>query len=369
MPLFNALLRALDPLYGVPEATRQAFACWYLQAKIPQIRYVAFLTTGLYLIYAVIEQNVETDQPFARLIIHALLVPAALLSIGLLSFQPRRQPLMLALLTAAPIVSVLANLYFNFGSPRFAFYAPEIYLNLMWTFAISGLTLKRAMLTSLVSLAAILLVTLEHSLTPGMQRLHLIWILASVSFGLLSAFLLEKAHKRMFLHQDSLALSASIDSLTGLWNRSRTLHFLIEEVARANRYGTPFSVVLIDIDHFKSVNDTHGHAVGDSVLRQFAGLLRDGVRVVDKVGRLGGEEFLIILPEIDAVHAERAMQALQKRINGFAFDRVQRKSASFGIAEYRPGETLDSLMERADQAMYCAKANGRDRIETLSAQA
>ena len=98
MPLFNALLRALDPLHGVPEATRQAFACWYLQAKIPQIRYVAFLTTALYLIYAAIEQNVETDQPFARLIVHALLVPAALLAIGLLSFKPRRQPLMLGLL-------------------------------------------------------------------------------------------------------------------------------------------------------------------------------------------------------------------------------------------------------------------------------
>ncbi len=104
---------------------------------------------------------------------------------------------------------------------------------------------------------------------------------------------------------------------------------------------------------------------GDSVLRQFAGLLRDGVRVVDKVGRLGGEEFLIILPESDAASAERAVHALQKRINGFSFERVQHKSASFGIAEYRPGESLDSLMERADQAMYRAKANGRDCVETL----
>ena len=128
----------------------------------------------------------------------------------------------------------------------------------MWTFAISGLALKRAMLTAMVSMLAIMLVTLEESLAPGPQRLHLIWTLASFSFGLLSAFMLEKAHKRMFLHQDSLALSASIDSLTGLWNRARTLHFLIEEVARANRYGAPFSVVLIDIDHFKSVNDLYG---------------------------------------------------------------------------------------------------------------
>ena len=363
--MINALARSLDPLHGVPEATRQAFEEWYRQAKILQIRYVAFLTMVLYLIYAGIEQDVERDQPVARLIIHAVLVPGALLLTGLLSFRPERQRLMLSLLTVAPVLSVLANLCFNFGTPRFAFYAPEIYLNLIWTFAISGLALKRAMATSLMSLVAIVFFTLEHSLTPGPQRLHLIWILASFSFGLLSAFTLERAHKLMFLQQDRLAFSASIDGLTGLWNRSCIERLLAEEAERANRYGTRFSVVLIDIDHFKHVNDTHGHGVGDMVLRQFAALLRDSVRVVDKVGRLGGEEFLILLPESGERQAHLAVQALQQRINGFVFDTVQHKTASYGIAEYRPGESLQCLMQRADQAMYRAKANGRDRIEAL----
>jgi diguanylate cyclase (GGDEF)-like protein len=365
VPLFNALARSLDPLHGVQAATRQAFDHWYRQAKIPQIRYVAFLTMALYLIYAAIEQNVTSEQVLARFIVHGLMVPGALLAVGVLSFQPSRQRTMFTILTVAPVCTAAANLHFNFGTPLFVHFAPEIYLNLMWTFAVSGLTLRQALTTASASVLVILVVTLDHSLEPGMQRLHLIWILASFSFGLLSAFLLERAHKRMFLHQDRLALSASLDGLTGLWNRSRMERFLVEEIARANRYGTPFSVVLIDIDHFKSVNDTHGHAVGDSVLRQFATLLRDSVRVLDKVGRLGGEEFLIVLPENDAAQAKQAVQALQQRINGFAFDRVQRKTASFGIAEYRPGESLDSLLERADQAMYRAKASGRDRIEAL----
>ena len=368
MPLFNALLRALDPLHGVPEATRQAFECWYLQAKIPQIRYVAFLTTALYLICAAIEQNVETDQPFARLIVHALLVPAALLAIGLLSFQPRRQPLMLGLLSLAPIISVLSNLYFNFGSPRFAFYAPEIYLNLMWTFAISGLALKRAMATALFSLAAIMLVTLEHSLTPGMQRLHLIWILASFSFGLLSAFLLEKAHKHMFLHQDSLALSASVDSLTGLWNRSRTLHFLIEEVARANRYGTPFSVVLIDIDHFKSVNDTYGHLVGDRLLTSVAGIVGSILREGDVLIRYGGEEFLAVLPaaageDIRAI-GERVRRAVEESSVAEGSQTI-RVTVSVGGAAF-PNQNVEgeqSLVELADEALYAAKQSGRNRVQ------
>lgn len=363
--MINALLRLLDPLYGMPEATRQAFDEWYRQAKIPQIRYVAFLTTLLYLIYAAIEWNVAHDHRVARLLIHGVMVPLLLLATALASYQPRFHRWMFGMLATAPVGAVIANLYFNFGSPQFVYYAPEIYLNLTWTFAISGLPLRQAMRTASASLLVLLVVTLAHTLEPGMQRLHLIWILAALSFGMLSAFLLEKAHKRMFLHQDSLIQSANLDGLTGLWNRSCIERFLAEQVARADRYGTPFSVVLIDIDHFKQVNDTHGHAVGDSVLRQFANLLSDHVRAVDKVGRLGGEEFLIILPEIDVAHAEQAMQALQQRINGFAFDRVQRKSASFGIAEYRPGESLDSLMERADQAMYCAKAGGRDRIAIL----
>ncbi|WP_159971045.1 diguanylate cyclase [Pseudomonas sp. 8Z] len=349
----------------MPQETLQAFEQWYRLAKIAQIRYVAFLTAALYLIYAAIEQSVADDLSLARLIVHGLLVPGALLLTAFLSFRPQRQALMLGLLTVAPVLAVLANLYFNFGTPNFAVYAPEIYLNLIWTFSVAGLALKRAMVASLMSLSAIVLVTFEPSLAPGPQRLHLIWVLASFSFGFLSAFILERAHKLMFLHQDRLELSANLDGLTGLWNRLCTERFLAEQAERANRYGTRFSVALIDIDHFKSVNDTHGHAVGDVVLCQFAALLRENVRSVDKVGRLGGEEFLIVLPEIGAPQAELAVRALRQRINGFIFDTVQRKTASVGIAEYCPGESLQDLLLRADQAMYKAKAKGRDCIEVL----
>lgn len=362
--MINALLRLLDPLHGLPEATRQAFDDWYRQAKTLQIRSVAFLTMVLYLIYAAIEWNVATDQRVARLLIHGVLVPLLLLATALASYQPRLHRWMFGMLSTAPVGALIANLYFNYGSPQFAYYAPEIYLNLTWTFAISGLTVCQAMRTASASLLVLLAVTLAHTLEPGVQRLHLIWILAALSFGMLSAFLLEKAHKRMFLHQDSLTLSANLDGLTGLWNRSCIERFLTEQVARADRYGTPFSVVLIDIDHFKQVNDTHGHAVGDSVLRQFAKLLSEHVRAVDKVGRLGGEEFLIVLPEIEGRQARLAVEGLRQRINAFDFDTVVRKTASFGIAEYQPGESQGRLLERVDQALYRAKAAGRDCIES-----
>lgn len=363
--LFDTLTRSLDPLYGIPETAREEFIAWYRQAKIPQIRYVAFLTTLLYLIYAATEQSVAADQHGMRLLVHGGLVSAILLAVGVMSFYSALYRPMMALLIAAPIGAVVANLYFNSRQGDFAYYVPEIYLNLMWTFTVSGLALRQATITASVSLLLLLAATLGGSLEPGVQRLHLVWVLASFSFGLLSAFVLEKAHKTMFLNQSRLALSASIDGLTGLWNRARIDQFFAEEVARAERYGTPFSLILIDIDHFKSVNDTHGHTTGDAVLRQFAALLRDNVRAVDKVGRLGGEEFLIVLPEANEQQAQAAARTLQQRINGFDFDTVCRRTASFGVTQFLADESPHSMLERVDRALYRAKENGRNRIEAL----
>lgn len=364
MSLINRLTRSLDPLHGVPESIRQEFVLWYRQAKAPQVRYVAFLTLALYLVYVAMECSVATTHRELRMFLHGVVVPASLLGVALMSYSGRYYRPMLALLIGAPIGAVAFNLYFNADQPDFAHYAPEMYLNLMWTFAVSGLTLRQATLTASTSAALMLIVTLGSSL-QGVQCLNLMWILASYSFGMLSAFLLERAHKTMFLHQSRLALSASVDGLTGVWNRARIDQFFADEVARAQRYGTPFSVILMDIDHFKSVNDTHGHTVGDSVLCQFARLLRENVRSTDRVGRLGGEEFLVVLPGTDHRHAQAAARALRQRINGFDFHTVRRKTASFGVTQYSGDDTPSAMLERVDRALYKAKQSGRDRIEVL----
>lgn len=356
----------MDPLYEAPDTARVEFAEWHRQAMLPQIRYVALLTTLLYFLYAAIEYRSATDQHGLRLTLHGLVVGATLLAVVLLSYRPTLHRLMTGLLMAAPVGAVAANLYLNSHNPDFAYYKPELYLNLMWTFAVSGLSLRQASLAAGSSVLLILATTLDGALPPGMQHLHLVWILAAFSFGLLSAFLLERAHKTMFLNQSQLALSASVDGLTGLWNRAHIDRLFDEELARARRYGTPFSVMLIDIDHFKQVNDNHGHTVGDTVLRQFAALLRDNVRSVDKVGRLGGEEFLILMPQVDAQQAKAAAQQLRKRIRAFEFDVVRHKTASFGITEYRGDATPHSMLDRVDRALYLAKEGGRDRIELIT---
>ncbi len=365
MAFIERLADSLDPLRGVSALTRHEFGVWYCQAKLPQIRCVAFLTMALYLIYAVIEQNVAEDYLGLRLVAHGVLVPIVLLAVGLFSFREAWHGRMQLLLCVAPVAAVITNLGLNSRNADFAYFVPEIYLNLMWTFAVSGLTLRQASLTASTSLLILLVVTLGDALQPGVQRLHCIWILASFSFGLMCAFMLENAHKRMFLQQSQLALSASIDGLTGLWNRARIDQLFSEEIARAQRYDTQFAAILIDIDHFKQVNDNHGHAVGDAVLRQFASLLGNNVRSVDQVGRLGGEEFLVLLPEADEQQAMAVASTLQRLVRECEFNTVRHKTASFGVTQFQDDESPQSMLDRADRALYKAKEGGRDRIELL----
>jgi len=357
-------LRVLaDPLHREDATVRRAFDAWHRQVRIPQVRYIAFLTALMYLLYAAVEQSVATDLQAPRLLAHAVLVPGLLLVVAAMSFRARLQRPMWALLMVAPVIANGANLYLNTGSPQFLVFAPEIYLSIMWTFAISGLPLRQASMAALAIVVLVIAAAFRNAMPGELIQLHLLWVLAAFSFGGMSAFILEKAHKHTFLQQRQLARSAQIDELTSLWNRAHIERLFEEERARAERYGQPFSVILVDIDHFKAVNDTWGHSAGDAVLRQFAELLRQNLREVDAIGRIGGEEFFVLLPQTPVAQAQLVASGLQARINAFDFETVGRRTASFGVTEYRPGESRVDTFDRADQALYAAKENGRDRIE------
>jgi diguanylate cyclase (GGDEF)-like protein len=153
------------------------------------------------------------------------------------------------------------------------------------------------------------------------------------------------------------------DRLTGLYNRVRLDKVLEKEILRAHRSEQPFGVVLLDIDHFKQVNDQHGHQAGDSVLVEVAKLLSDGTRVTDVVGRWGGEEFLIICPHTDGAGVFRLAENLRQAMQQHRFDIVGNKTASFGVASFVLGDTGRSIVARADAALYAAKAAGRNRVE------
>ncbi|MCE9647131.1 MAG: GGDEF domain-containing protein [Chloroflexi bacterium] len=158
---------------------------------------------------------------------------------------------------------------------------------------------------------------------------------------------------------------AQVDALTFLLNRRMIVWKLQDEILRANRYNTPFSISLVDIDHFKKINDVYGHLAGDEVLRQVAYQLRDHIRHPDVVGRYGGEEFLILLPNSKSTAAIEQAGRLSKQIRGTPIDvneQIINITISIGIAELQPGvDTWETLLKRADTAMYEAKRNGRDR--------
>jgi diguanylate cyclase (GGDEF)-like protein len=160
---------------------------------------------------------------------------------------------------------------------------------------------------------------------------------------------------------------AQIDALTFLLNRRMIVRKLQDEVLRAERYNSLLSISVVDVDHFKAVNDNYGHFVGDEVLRQVAGQLQDHIRQPDVVGRYGGEEFLILLPSSDANAAAEQAQRLCNHMREMVVpishtEQTIKITISIGVAQFRHSvDTWDTLLNRADNAMYEAKNNGRDR--------
>jgi diguanylate cyclase (GGDEF)-like protein len=155
---------------------------------------------------------------------------------------------------------------------------------------------------------------------------------------------------------------AVTDRLTGLANRRGAEQVIRREVVRAKRYGVPLSVLLFDIDHFKSLNDTHGHSVGDQVLRQVAKGIAGNLRDTDLASRWGGEEFLVILPTTPLEAARACAERIRGAVASLTLPTGQAVTISGGVAQYQPFESLQEVLARVDELLYAAKAGGRNRI-------
>jgi diguanylate cyclase (GGDEF)-like protein len=153
------------------------------------------------------------------------------------------------------------------------------------------------------------------------------------------------------------------DFLTGVYNRRMFDEKLNFEIERAKRYARLLSIGMLDIDHFKNVNDTHGHPAGDKILQELTGLLGQKIREVDYFARYGGEEFVILAPDTDITGMSRIAEKLRRIVEAHSFPGQFRITVSFGIAQFVEGESATSFIERADAALYRAKANGRNRVE------
>jgi diguanylate cyclase (GGDEF)-like protein len=175
------------------------------------------------------------------------------------------------------------------------------------------------------------------------------------------SFELKVAYKRI----EELA---ELDELTGSYNRGCIMRMLDDEISRARRVNTPCSIALIDLDWFKRINDAYGHPTGDEVLRTFAITVFANIRNIDRFGRYGGEEFLLVLPDTENDAATRMLDRLRAIISELdwsAFSAGMQVTISAGVATLRHNETEDTFLARADGALYAAKARGRNRIANV----
>ena len=187
----------------------------------------------------------------------------------------------------------------------------------------------------------------------------LIWVMGML--GLILTFFLYHFYQLRKCNNRLQYLSIT-DKLTGLNNRTKLDQKLEKAFHLGLRYQHKFSIILIDIDHFKKVNDQYGHLIGDYALKTLAQMLSENIRAVDTLGRWGGEEFLIICPEQTIEGVWLMAEKLRKLIDQYPFENFPHLSCSFGLAAYAQDQSIEKLLKRADKALYCAKNQGRNQV-------
>ncbi len=161
---------------------------------------------------------------------------------------------------------------------------------------------------------------------------------------------------------EQLEYISRTDHLTGIANRLALNEELKSEYLRAQRYNKPLSLIMVDIDYFKKINDRYGHIAGDAILKDVSRLLFENVREIDFVGRWGGEEFMIILPETAIDNTKAIAEKLRVQLHKNEFSLNEPVTASFGVTQYKPEESLDAFVQRADNLLYDAKEEGRNKV-------
>ena len=351
---------------------KESFEHWLHTSRHLQIRAVTALTASLYVIYALLERFIAPVEVMPLLMqVHLYINAPMLFAISALTFFPRYDRYVVPSLFVSPLIAASGNMAIVVALDGAVRYLPEIYLMLFWIFTISGLGLRSAALCGfLVLLLTEYGTTWLVTLSEDTYWMHQFWLLAAFSFGVLGAYLLEKSKKTIYHNHLKLEAQAaelvhlaSTDKMTGLYNRAKLDEALNMEMERSRRYGHPLGVILMDIDHFKKINDTYGHPVGDDVLIKLAKLLDHNTRITDTLGRWGGEEFVIISPHTDRAGVIHLAENLRHNIEAHTFESVGRQTASFGVTLLRDEDTAASVIKRADDALYSAKAEGRNRVD------
>jgi len=207
---------------------------------------------------------------------------------------------------------------------------------------------------------------------PALELAYAAMIVLVLAGSTFIAIRLQRIRQRLMQQKRALTRAlerighlATHDELTGLVNRRRMSELMHAEWQRCERNARPLVLALLDLDHFKHINDTHGHAVGDQVLQRFARTVQAALRSTDVLARWGGEEFVLMLYDTDPDHARPLLDRVRLRVQAqsiAAATQTVRATVSVGLAAGEPGESVEHILERADAALYLAKARGRNRV-------
>ena len=174
---------------------------------------------------------------------------------------------------------------------------------------------------------------------------------------------LQQTNEALQIEKQSLKNLSSTDQLTGLYNRYKFEDLFEFERNQSLRYMTDISILLMDIDHFKSVNDTYGHNVGDTILKELALIVKTSVRSSDVVVRWGGEEFIVFTPNTTLEQAHQLAESIRRIVKSTTYSKVGQLTTSIGVTSFKQDDSLKSLVQRADCALYMAKKLGRDNVQ------
>lgn len=290
-----------------------------------------------------------------------------IIATGLFQKLPGQMTWMPTLAKVRLVIAVAASAYAGAMLDRGYGFAVAGLVVIMLTgpyIAIDTRDLLRMNLAALLSLVPVMLIV---PLTRFDRIGTTVFVLLAAAFSTLLGRVIESSNRRAFLLERDLHRDARTDSLTGLDNRRSMQERGRAELKRAQRTGSPVSVILSDLDHFKSINDKYGHEAGDAALTRVALVLRRALRESDVVGRWGGEEFMAILPGTDAAAAAEVAERMRLAIAVTTFEGVaENTTISLGVASSEQlqdtGLEWDLLIKEADQRLYRAKHDGRNRV-------
>lgn len=334
---------------------------WDSSFRLLQISAVTFLTAVLYIVYSYI------GKPWAPIEIQMMMYNAhifvnvpILLLISFLAYKKRSGQILMPILAIYSVISISIHSYILSFLPSYTPFLTEGYLGVLWIFIVSGMTFRFALVSASCCVVILLVSASFYMKELDAFVIHSFWIICSFSFGFLGALLFERSRKKIFQTQQELEKLAITDALTGVFNRNKMNQIVPEEIARAHRYASTFGFLMIDIDHFKKINDAFGHDIGDQVIKKIARLLSASIRDNDMLVRWGGEEFVIVALEVNSSNLESFSNKLRETIEEASFDVVGNVTISIGATLLMRDDTQDSILLRADQALYQAKDLGRN---------